>query len=388
MSPSLDLAPLPDTYFGPGKLSVLPTLIRSTGCDRVVLVTDKSLVQTAVVSWVLDVVTAGIPVHVFSGVSANPTTHNIAQGADFVSALVSEHGRLAVVAIGGGSAVDAGKGIALAAVNPERGRELDYRRSFANPALPLIAIVTTAGTGTETNWHAVVTESQTGKRFYMGSPTCLPAAAILDPELTFSLPPGATAASGMDALTHGVESALALHPNSLSHGLAMQAIRMIGDNLPRTLIDPNDLEARSELLLAANMAGQAMRHTGLGLCHAIGHALGGRFGVAHGVALTMVLPEVLRFNRSVRLDVLAEAAFALRCGSTSNHPLINASAAIDAVTALAIRVGITDRLRDIEGLTRDSFDTLVDDTLSDEVVRNNPRKPSPSDVRSILEAAY
>lgn len=385
---SLALTPLPDTHFGAGNLNVLPALVRSTGCDRVVLVTDCTLVATPVFSSVLNVLTdSGITVHKFSGVSANPTTHNIASGADFVADLAS-CGKIAVVAVGGGSPIDAGKAIALAAVNPERGRELDYRRSFANPALPLVTVVTTAGTGAETNWHAVVTESGTGKRFYMGSPTCLPYAVILDPKLTVSLPSGATAASGMDALVHALESAMALHPNSLSHGLAMQAIRMITDNLPRAYDYPDDLEARGEMLLAANIAGQAFRHTGLGLCHAIGHALGGQFDIAHGTALTAVLPGVLRFNLPARMSILEDVAFALRTGNTSNTAIVNCSAAIDRVQALAVRVGLTELLRDFEGLTRASFDPLVKDTLADGVLINNARTPTTSDVLTILEAAY
>ena len=200
------------------------------------------------------------------------------------------------MAVGGGSPIDAAKGIALAAVNPQRGRELDYRSDFAAPALPLIAVPTTAGTGAETNAFGVVTDEAARRKFYVGHASTMPAAAILDPDLTIGLPPGATAATGMDALTHAVESYLSVRANPWSAGLALQVIGMVGEFLPRAVADGSDREARGQMLLAAHMAGVAMASTGLGACHAIGHALGGRFDVPHGVALTMVLPQVLSFS--------------------------------------------------------------------------------------------
>jgi alcohol dehydrogenase len=174
-------------------------------------------------------------VTVFSGVHANPTTGDVAAGAEAVAALAAGGGRPAVVAVGGGSSVDAAKGIAVAAVNPERGRDLDYRRTFSAPALPLVAVPTTAGTGTETNAFGVITDPVTRRKFYVGSATARPAAAILDPELTASLPPGATAATGMDALVHALESCMSRRANPWSEGIALQAIRMISAYLPRAV---------------------------------------------------------------------------------------------------------------------------------------------------------
>ena len=159
-----------------------------------------------------------------------------------------------------------------------------------------MAVPTTAGTGAETNAFGVVTDPQTRRKFYVGHASTLPAAAVLDPGLTVGLPPPATAATGMDALTHALESYLSVRANPWSDGIALQVIRMIAVHLPRAHADGQDLAARSQMLLAAHMAGIAMASTGLGLCHAVGRALGGRFDIAHGVALTAALPPVLRFN--------------------------------------------------------------------------------------------
>ncbi len=380
------LSPMPAAHFGAGAIDAAPGIVRGTGCRAAVIVTDQGLASTAMVAGVASLLAAGgLGVTVFSEVHANPTTGDVTAGADQVAALAAG-GRLAVVAVGGGSAIDAAKGIALAAVNPERGRDLDYRRTFAEPALPLVAVPTTAGTGTETNPFGVITDPGTRRKFYVGGATSLPVAAILDPELTASLPPGATAATGMDALVHALESCMSRRANPWSEGIALQAIRMISVHLPRAVADGGDREARSQMLLASHLAGIAMASTGLGICHAIGHAVGGRFDIAHGVALAMVLPGVLRFNIGVCEDRLAPVAFALGAGNTARGAGWNAAAAVDAVATLADQVGMTHLLPDF-GITAADFDLIAADALDDEVLDNTPRPPTRADIRAILAGA-
>jgi alcohol dehydrogenase class IV len=381
------LSPLPAAHFGAGAIDAVAGIVRGTGCQAAVIVTDQGLARTTVVTSVASMLAAsGLAVTVFSGVHANPTTGDVAAGADVAAALAAGSGRPAVVAVGGGSSIDAAKGIVVAAVNPERGRDLDYRRTFAEPALPLVAVPTTAGTGTETNPFGVITDPATRRKFYVGSATALPVAAILDPELTTSLPPGGTAATGMDALVHALESCMSRRANPWSEGIALQAIRMISAHLPRAVADGGDREARSQMLLASHLAGIAMASTGLGICHAIGHALGGRYGIAHGVALTMVLPAVLRFNIGVCQDRLAPVAFALGAGDTARGAGWNAAAAVDAVAALADQVGMTHQLTDF-GITAADFDVIAADALDDEVLDNTPRPPTGDDIRAILAGA-
>ena len=326
---------------------------------------------------------ARLPATVFSGVHSNPTTSDVAAGAAAAAGLLDA--QPVVVAVGGGSPIDAAKGIALAAVNPQRGRDLDYRSDFAIPALPLVAVPTTAGTGAETNAFGVVTDEDSRRKFYVGHATTMPTAAILDPELTLGLPPGATAATGMDALTHAIESYLSVRANPWSAGIALQVVRMVREFLPRAYVDGADREARAQMLLAAHMAGVAMATTGVGACHAIGHALGGRFNVAHGVALTLVLPQVLSFNLPVSLERLADLAFALGAGETSADANGNASAAISAVAALAESVGMTHRLADF-GITSHDFAQIAADAIDDEVLANAPVKPSVGEIMGILAA--
>src|SRR5580704_4662442 len=379
--------PTPAAHFGIGAIGKLPGVVRAAGCDAAVIVTDAVLGATPVVARVAEVLAdAGVAVSTFAGVHPNPTTADIAAGADVVAEAAARSGRVGLVAVGGGSPIDAAKGIALAAVNPQRGRDLDYRGDFRIPALPIVAVPTTAGTGAETNAFGVVTDPGTRRKFYVGHASSLPAAAILDPQLTTGLPPAVTAATGMDALTHALESYLSVRANPWSDGIALQVIRMIATHLPRAYTDGGDLEARAQMLLAAHMAGVGMATTGLGLCHAIGHAIGGRFGIAHGVALTAVLPQVLRFSVPACAGRLADVAFALGAGDVARDTGWNACAAVDAVAGLAGRVGLTQGLAGL-GITDADFGGITADALDDEVLASTPRQPTAADIRSILLAS-
>ncbi|HEV2254686.1 MAG TPA: iron-containing alcohol dehydrogenase [Streptosporangiaceae bacterium] len=409
------IEPKPAAHFGVGAVGKLPGIVRGVGADHVVVVTDAALAVSPVLTQVLDILLdAGLPCHVFSGVHPNPTTDDLAAGAAAVAdaaahAAVAEAaatvaatlkasapaapgtsapGGIALVAVGGGSPIDAAKGIALAAANPERGRSVALeagrvRGHFAVPGLPIVAVPTTAGTGAEANPFGVVTDAATHRAFYAGHASTMPAAAILDPALTVGLSPAATAATGIDALTHALESYLSLRPNPWSDGLALQAIRMIAANLPRAVRDGTDTEARSQLLLAAHLAGVAMADTGLGVCHAIGHSLGGRWNISHGVALSMLLPDVLRFNLPVRTQRLADIAFALSIGDTHQTQARNAAAAIDAVAALRDRIGLTAVLVDF-GITEADFAQIAADALDDEVLLSAPRPPTQAHIRALL----
>ena len=379
--------------------------------------TDAALAATPVIATVMAVLAdAGLPARLFSGVHPNPTTDDLAAGAEAVAEstaqaaagaaasasaaavtatlnptapsvrLAPAAARIALVAVGGGSPIDAAKGIAIAAVNPQRGRDLDHRNDFAVPALPIVAVPTTAGTGAETNAFGMLTDPATHRKFYVGHASSMPAAAILDPALTVGLPPAVTAAAGLNALTHALESYLSARPNPWSDGIALQVIRMITANLPRACADGTDLAARSQLLLAAHMAGVAMANTGLGLCHAIGYALGGRWNIAHGVALAMLLPDVLRFNLPVRTDRMADVAFALGVGDTHAEGGRNAEAAIEAIAALREQVGLTALIADF-GITEADFAQIAADALDDEVLANTPRPPTGDDIGALLSGS-
>ncbi|MFP3580017.1 iron-containing alcohol dehydrogenase [Arthrobacter sp. SIMBA_036] len=379
----LTLDPKPTAYFGRGKVAEVGGIVAALGAKSALIVTDPFLATTDVVAAVrTSLIAAGLAVTVFDGVTPNPTTTCVDAGSD----QAASEGVDVLVPVGGGSSMDAAKGISLGAVNPARGAELDYSNHFANPALPIVAVPTTAGTGAEVNAFGVVTDVDAHRKFYVGHESALPKAAVLDPELTLGLPPKATAATGMDALTHAVESYSSIRPNPYSDGIALQVVSMVAEFLPRAVADGSDIEARSQLLLASHIAGVGFSHTGLGLVHAIAHPLGGRFNIPHGLALCLVIEDVLRLNLRNRLDRTARLAFALGVGQTDASAEENADAAVQAVATLARNVGMTARLADF-GITDADLDSLVADTLADSVINNTPVPPTAVEIRTILEKA-
>lgn len=363
---SLELTPKPPTYFGRGGVSRVGELVAELGRRTVVVVTDASLAATAVVAAVRTAcAAAGVDVRVFSGVHPNPTTDDVAAG---VSA-VGDAGDAAIVAVGGGSSLDAAKGIAV---------ELSD--------VPIVAVPTTAGSGAETNAFGVVTDVAAHRKTYVGGPAALAAAVVLDPDLTVGMPPTVTASTGVDALTHAVESYCSIRANPWSDGIALQAVRMIAAHLPRAYAAGDDVEARSQLLLAAHFSGVAMANTGLGICHALAHPLGGRYDVPHGTALAMVLPGCLRFNREACEPRLANLAYAFGVGDTHASDAENADATLRTVATLLARLDLDVRPADY-GIDESALPALADDALADAVLANTPRQPDHADAVALLRTA-
>ncbi|MGW7538095.1 iron-containing alcohol dehydrogenase [Amycolatopsis sp. NPDC054798] len=385
--PSLEIGPYPAAAFAAGAVERLPSVVRTIGARKVVLVSDRGLVETPLPEQTAKLLRQdGLAVEVFADVHPNPTTDDVDAGGAFVRA----SGAAAVVSLGGGSALDAAKAIALAAVNDRPAAELGWTTEAPAelaPALPIVAIPTTSGTGSECNDLGVVTDPRQQRKCYLGGPTCLARHALLDPVLTLSLPPLATAAAGIDCLTHAVESFLSSRPNPWADGLDLQAVRLVAENLRRAAAVGDDLEARANLMLAAHTAGLAMRTTGLGVVHGVGHSLGGRFDLPHGQALALVLGECLRFNRPVREERLARLAEPLGVADARKPAAHNADAAIAAVERLVAEVGLAGRLREF-GIGEEDLPDLAADTLADGVLANTPREVSAADVTGILRTTW
>ena len=383
----LAIAPTPHAHFGIGAIGRLPGVLRDAGGDAVLVVTDAALATTPVIASVTGALeAAGIPVTVFSGVHPNPTTGDLAAGADAAAAVgpglvrgASGPPRIALVAVGGGSPIDAAKGIALAAVNPQRGRDLDYRNQFAVKALPIVAVPTTAGTGAETNAFGVVTDPVTHRKFYVGHASSLPAAAILDPGLTVGLPPLATAATGMDALTHALESYLSVRANPWSDGIALQVIRMIAAYLPRACADGMDLEAR-----IADAAGRAHGRHRDGDHRARPVPRGrplARRPVRHRARRRADHAAARTCSGSTpRSAATAWTTWRSRSALSDTGGRSNAEAAIEAIAGLADQIGMTQRMADL-GITGPDFGQIAADALDDEVLANTPRRPPPTTSR-------
>jgi alcohol dehydrogenase len=381
----LDLLVRDRTRFGPGAVDDLPALVRDAGGSRAFIVTDGGVIRSGVIDRVVEALSAaGIDSAVFDGVEPNPGTSSVERG----SAALASFGldRVVVVPVGGGSAMDSAKALSLHAVNGGDVLGLGYHREDLIPGVPVIAVPTTAGTGAETNTYGVITDETAGRKAYVGHPSVLPVASVLDPTLTLGLPRDATAATGVDAMTHSLESLLSRNPNPFAEAMALQVIRTVAEWLPVAVEDGARLDARSRMLMASHLAGLGQASgTGVGAVHAIGHAIGTRGRLAHGTALATVLPEVLASYIGVRERELALVAVALGVAGPADPPAAAARAAIDGLDALLRRVGQRRTLREL-GLGPDLEPIVVADAVDDAAIANSPRIPSGDEIGAILAA--
>lgn len=382
---TIAIGPFPPATFAVGAIDGIDAAVAATGARDVLLVTDRGLSETPLPARIAGLLAdSGRQVSIFAGVRPNPTTSDVDEGARQARTLAPGSGLpAAVVSLGGGSALDAAKAIALAATNSVPADALGWGSTGLAPALPIVAVPTTSGTGAECNDFGVITDSASHRKVYPGGPSCLARKVILDPALTVSLPARPTAAAGFDCLTHAIESYLSSNANPWADALDLQVVRLVQANLRRAVTDGGDLEARAGLMLAAHTAGQAMSTTGLGLVHGLAHPLGGRFDLPHGVALALVAGGALRFNRPSRLPQLAQLASALDVSSPSASDARNADASIAAMEQLAADLGLSGRLSD-HAIKADDLPELAADTLIDPVLANTPRPPTEDDLLRIL----
>jgi len=374
--------------FGAGVVAELPAIIGSLEGQAAFVVTDSGVVDSGVAGRVVDLLTAAdLRVELFDGVEPNPGSVSIERGSAALRAFVGGAGSVTVVVgLGGGSAMDSAKAIALHAPNQRAVMSLGYHDEALQPGVPVIAIPTTAGTGAETNTYGVITDESAGRKGYIGHESVLPRIAILDPELTIGLPPGPTAATGVDALTHSLESLLSKNPNPFAEAIALGVIRTVGEWLPRAIADGADLEARSRMLLAAHYAGVGQQSgTGVGAVHAIGHAIGTRGRLPHGTSLATVMPEVFATYLGVRDRELGLVAVALGAADPRDDEAVAARAGIDAVSRLLEQVGQRRTLA-AQGLGPETHETIALDAVDDAAINNSPRIPSEGEILEILGA--
>jgi alcohol dehydrogenase len=380
---TLDLVLRDRVRFGRGVVSHLPELVREAGGRRAFIVTDSGVVASGVVDVVRrSLQDGGIELGIFDGVEPNPGTSSILRGSAALAAFGTQS--TIVVPVGGGSSMDTAKVVSLHVLNEGNVLALGYDEPRVFSGLSLVAVPTTAGTGAETSTYGVITDEAAGRKAYVGHRSVLPVASLLDPELTVGLPPGPTGATGVDAMTHSLESLLSRNPNPFAEAIALSVIRTVAEWLPVAIDDGGDLEARSQLLVAAHLAGLGQASgTGVGAVHAIAHALGTRGKLPHGTALATVLPEVLARYVEVRERELALVAVALSVASPLDPPAEAARAGIGGLDAFLRRVGQRRSLRDL-GIGPELEASIVADALDDAAIANSPRLPSAGEVAAIL----
>jgi alcohol dehydrogenase class IV len=355
------------------------------GQRRALIVADEGVARAGL----LDQVRAGLAgqvevAGVFSAIPSNSSLAAVEHGA----AYAKQCGADLIVAVGGGSPIDTAK--AMRILLTEGGRLHDYQGSnvLTRPLIPMVAVPTTAGTGSEVSSWATIRDEQARLQLSFSSVYLAPDLAILDPEMTRTLPPDLTGATGMDALGHAIESFVGTNANPISDSLALQAIDMISNNL-RDATYSGELEARGHMLLAACIAGIAFSSGGgsLGIVHAITHAVGGAFEVHHGTANSIVLPYGMQFNSVAVPNRFARIARAMGVNSGGRPEEDVIADGIDAVRLLAADCGLPTRLREV-GVPEDALPALAEAALSDAAALTNPRPATYEDLLEVLHAAW
>ena len=371
---------------GPGALARLPAHLGRLGVRRPLVVTDAGVVRAGLAARLYAVLeAAGVRAARFEEVQPNPTDRDAADGL----AAFRRGGCDGLVAIGGGSSIDAAKLVQLLTTHdPPLSRYDDAAggdRFVRDDMPPLVAIPTTAGTGSEVGRSGVATLPDTGRKTVIFSPFLLPKVAICDPELTVDLPPKLTAATGMDAFTHGLEAYLATGFHPLADAVALDAVRRAARSLPTAVREPHDLHARTDMMIAA-LEGAMAFQKGLGASHALAHALTPLAGVHHGLANAIVLPAVVAFNRAAARARLAQVALAMGADPGAGEGAL-AEGAAERVRALAAGVGIPARLRDA-GVREEDLPRIAAKAFEDASHRTNPRPCSEADLLAIARSAW
>jgi alcohol dehydrogenase len=379
---SFNFLPVPtDIHFGCGMLRSLPERIKSLGGAKALVVTDPGVRAAGILDRVTKVLRdASCDFTVFDGVKAD-------SGSTLIDETVAELKRSAcdaVVGVGGGSSLDTAKAVAALATNP--GSALAYvgLHKVRNRPLPMIAIPTTAGTGSEVTLWSVFTDDARAVKVAIGGTLLYPAVALCDPELTLDLPPLLTAATGMDALAHAVECYTNNACQPISGSLALQAIELIGRHLRSAVLNGRNLQSRYGVMLAATMAGIAMNPTRLGLAHALAMPLGSwDLRVPHGVALAVTLPAVMEFNHIAEPDRFVDVARALGEDVSRLSRLEAAGRAVAAVRNLARDIGIPTSLSGF-GFREEHIASVVEEAMRSGNVPVNPRRACADDLTRIL----
>lgn len=372
--------PMPDSIIGSGALRQIPDVIRGLGARKVMVVTDAGLVKAGLYDKVRELLaTAGVQIQLCDRVQSDPSialVESIAQEA--------RGGHLqAVIGLGGGSSIDAAK-IAAALVTNSRSVN-DYLGGAAleNDPLPIIAVPTTAGTGSEATHIAILSDEAAQLKKGLVSAKIMPRYAFLDPDVTLGLPPSITAATGMDALCHAIESFTSLNANEYSEVLSLKAIELLNANIVEAFQNGANVQAREKMLLGSFLAGVAFANAGVTAVHAFAYPLGGMFHVAHGLANSLMLPTILRFNASASSERFGRIGQVI-----SSNQKGTAETVITRVEELSQVLRLPKNLAAV-GIPGDALETMAQAVMQiTRLLNNNPRKITLDDARALYQEAF
>jgi len=380
--------------FGLGTSERVGEIAKTYGVNKALIVTDRVLGPGGIMEKISQALSrAGLQSVVYDGVVTEPTTEQVQEGLG----VFKKQGCDFLIGLGGGSCLDAAKAIAVLATSGGRLQDYEGRGKVKKNKAPLIAIPTTAGTGSEVSWSFVITDSERKVKFIAHSPQIIPEEAIEDPLLTLSMPPSITASTGMDALTHAIEGFISLREANVGYGvpplihyLALPAIELISHNLRQAWANGKDINARSNMLLGQLLAGLTFANTGTTLAHGMARPLGAYFHVPHGLANAIVLPRVMEYTWVAVPEKFSQIARAMGEDLTNLSPVQAAQKAIEAVQKLCVDIQVP-TLKDL-GVGREEYEKVVvqmaKDGLASGTPQVNPRSPTEKDIIELFKLVY
>lgn len=375
------------SYFGAGCRETIAIEAARRGFKKAFFVTDQDLIRFKVADKVIEVFEKnGIPYELFSDVKANPTIVNVQHGVEAFKASGADF----IVALGGGSSIDTAKGIGIVVNNPDFAdvKSLEGVADTRNKAVPTFALPTTAGTAAEVTINYVIIDEDAKKKMVCVDPNDIPAVAIVDPELMYSMPKGLTAATGMDALTHAIESYITPGAWVMSDMFELKAIEMIAAHLKAAVDNGNDPVAREAMSQAQYIAGMGFSNVGLGIVHSMAHPLGAHYDTPHGVANALLLPYVMEYNAdSPAASKYIHIAKAMGVNTDGMSEADGVCAAVEAVKQLSLSIGIPQKLHEIN-VREEDLHQLAVDAFNDVCTGGNPRPTSIEEIEALYRKAF
>ncbi|ASN06828.1 iron-containing alcohol dehydrogenase [Virgibacillus necropolis] len=370
---------------GKGSINQIGMEARKLKGSKVLIITDKDIREMGLIWKVVDSLEAmGLNVHIIDDVVPEPPFEILEE----IAALIKEKGYDTFVGVGGGSTLDITKVLSVMMTNEDDVREMVGIEKVENPGVPVILVPTTAGTGSEVTPIAIFTDTSDMVKKGIVSPFLLPSVAIIDAELTLTVPPSVTAATGMDALVHAVESYTAIGANNLTDSIALQAIGLISRSLRQAVYNGKDVQAREDMAMGSLLAGISLGNAGVGAVHALAYPLGGKFKVPHGVANSLLLPFVIKYNIVGNLEKFSDVAKAIGEQVEGLSLRDAADRCVTAMETLSKDIGIPASLKDI-GVTPTDIPALAEEASKiDRLLNNNPRWLTVKEIERIYTEAY
>ncbi|MDD3241592.1 MAG: lactaldehyde reductase [Bacilli bacterium] len=373
------------SYFGFNSREVLSTEIIKRKYKKVLVMTDKNLIEAGVAKKVTDVLdNAGIEYRVFSNIKANPTVSNVKEGVEACAIANAD----VIVSVGGGSVIDTSKAVAIIMNNPEFSDvvSLDGVADTKNKSLPIIALPTTSGTAAEVTINYVITDEKRVKKMVCVDPNDIPVLAIIDTELMLGMPKLVAASTGMDALTHAMEGYITKGAWEMSDMFHLEAIKLIYQNLEKAVLE-KDVKAVENVALAQYVAGMGFSNVGLGIVHSLAHSLGALYDTPHGVANALLLPTILKYNGSVCANKFVNMANVMGLETNGLKEEECVDLVVNAVIELSKKIGIPQTLREINAKEED-LPWLAEQAFNDVCTPGNPRETSVEDVLELYKKVF